>query len=88
MTPKLQNEIALFCYASVSRMFAMFHNDEFRGPNFKWEEFAEMMEKHCKTNLFVNVKFPKKQKEECEEHAGNTAREIAENLVHWMTEKN
>lgn len=35
-------EIAIVCYANVTGMFADFCNPSNRGPNFNWNNFAEM----------------------------------------------
>ena len=86
MTPKTQNDIALFCYSVVSHMFASMNNSRMRGPKFTWDEFPEMMEEHCRVMVFTSVLYPKKQQQECEDHAAQTGREIAENLVKWMTQ--
>jgi hypothetical protein len=56
------------------------------GVKFTWDEFPEMMEEHCRDMLFTSVLYPKKQQQECEDHAAKTGREIAEKLVKWMTQ--
>jgi hypothetical protein len=83
---KLQNQVALVAYATVSSLFATFHNPKMRGANFTWENFPELAESHVATQSFMSIVAPtKKIQEEVEEHARKTGRQIAENLVSLMT---
>lgn len=82
----LQNKIALGCYAIVSNMFASFLNPRYRGSNFKWENFPEMMKEHCERHVFLNTEIPKKHEKLAKEHAMKTGFQIAENLVKKMQE--
>lgn len=43
ISDKRRLQIANVCYANVAGEFAIFCNDEMRGPNFKWENFSNMM---------------------------------------------
>lgn len=83
MTPEKQNEIALFCYTAVSRMFATFHNPKMRGHKFTWDGFPEMMESFCRSMYPYNVTA---ETQEEFDHAARTGRQIAEQLVKWMRE--
>lgn len=78
-----QKDVALVCHALVGSMFAMMHNPRFRGPNFKWEEFAEYMGERCETELFIYV-HPCTDK--MKEYAKKCGSEIAARLVSRMSE--
>lgn len=78
MSPSKKKDVALACYAMVSNFFAMMHNPKFRGPNFEWENFADMMGEHCKVQIFIYVK---RCDAEVESYAAECGREIAVGLV-------
>lgn len=66
----------------------MFHNPKYRkyrGPNFQWAEFPEMMAESCKDSLFTFLHYSKKAAPECEKHAYETGHDIAVMLIEWMT---
>ena len=63
------------------------HNLKYRGPNFKWEDFPDMLSRHCKTMLFASVDIPENKKREYEQHAAETGRQIGEQMVKNMTEE-
>ena len=86
LSNKLMDRISLFCYALVSHMFATMHNPRMRGDKFEWDAFPEMMEDHCRVILCTFMSYSKNIKLECEDHAAKTGREIATDLVKWMTE--
>lgn len=86
MSPHRQDRIALYCHAVVARNFAMFHNPKYRGPNFDWASFPDMMAEQCKVSLFTWMQYSKKAAPEVEKHAHDTGRAIAVMLVKTMTE--
>lgn len=77
-------EIANICYAEVSSRFAIFNNPKYRGPNFSWDNFAEMCEENAWQFMFThNVRG---HKESILIAAKQFSKEIAERLVKRMTE--
>lgn len=86
LSQKISTQIALIAYATVSDLFATFHNPKMRGENFTWEKFPNIVEGMVATQVFMNVvcKDKKKQKE-AEEQGKKYAREIAEKLITAMT---
>jgi hypothetical protein len=86
LSAKLQNQVALLCYATVSHLFASFHNPRMRGEHFTWDMFPDIAAGQCQTQAFVNVVCSKKVRPEVDAHAEMTGREIAQQLVRWMTE--
>jgi hypothetical protein len=78
MSPSKKKDVALACYAMVSNFFAMMHNPKFRGPNFEWENFPDMMAEHCKVQIFIYLK---RCNAEIESYAEECGREIAVRLV-------
>lgn len=87
LSQKITNQIALIAYATVSNMFATFHNPKMRGENFTWEKFPDIVEGMVATQVFMNVvcKDQKKQKL-AEEQGKKYAREIAQRLIKEMTQ--
>jgi len=81
MTPKLQNDIALWCHAAAIGFLQTYSEKTNQGPEFKWNNFPDMVAKYCETMVFVYVAYHKKHKYEVDEHASKTGREIAEKLV-------
>lgn len=80
VSDKNKDRISLICYATVSHMFAEFCNDKFRGQNFKWEKFPEIMAIQCEMQvILVNLKG--KNNEAIKEHAKNTGKEIAQDMI-------
>ena len=77
------DKISLTCYATVSHLFANFQNPEFRGPNFKWDNFPEIAKGHCETQVYCANIGTKKTQQECLEHARDTGEKIALNLIKW-----
>lgn len=86
LSQKISTQIALVAYATVSDLFATFHNPKMRGENFTWEKFPDIVEGMVATQVFMNIvcKDPKKQKE-AEDQGKKYAREIAEKLIKAMT---
>jgi hypothetical protein len=83
ISDKKRLEIANVCYANVSGQFAMFCNPQMRGPNFKWDEFATMMEEDSDIWMYANN--IRGHKETIYRTARQYAREIAERLVKELT---
>lgn len=81
MTKNKQLEVANYCYALVSGMFANFHNPIFRGSKFVWSEFPELVSELAEVQVFTSVTMNKNNKAEIERKASEFAREIASNLV-------
>ncbi len=80
-------QIANVCYANVSGLFAMFSNEQYRGPNFSWEWFID----HCKENadMWIDVgpyKF-RGNKDAIYAEARRMSCEIAEHLVYVRNNK-
>ena len=71
-------EISLICYAEVSYHFAMFCNPKYRGENFKWSDFPEMMSDWAEIWLFTSAIPTNKENVQL---AQSFAREIARRLV-------
>lgn len=86
LSQKMTNQIALIAYATVSNLFATFHNPKMRGEKFTWDKFPDIAESMVATQVFCNVvcKSQNKQKE-AEEQGKKFAREIATRLVKEMT---
>lgn len=85
LSAKLQNQVALVAYATVSHLFATFHNSKMRGSNFTWEKFPELAESQVATQAFMPIVAPtKKIQKEVEEHAKKTGKQIAEKMVQLM----
>ena len=63
MSPNKESKIIIPCYAIVAGDFAMFTNPEFRGVNFKWNEFPKMMADKCRTEVFMYITGIKGDKE-------------------------
>ena len=79
ISEKNKDKVSLICHATVASMFASFCNPKFRGPNFTWEKFPQMMEGMCATQVFMaNIKG---DRQEVEDHAKKTGFEIAKGLV-------
>jgi hypothetical protein len=57
----------------------MFCNSKYRGPNFSWAEFANMMEGQADTWMMIHR--VRGHKEDVNKTAALFAREIAERLV-------
>jgi hypothetical protein len=83
ISDKKRLEIANVCYANVSGQFAMFCNPKMRGPNFKWDRFADMMEKSAEH--WIHIHNVRGHKETLKQTAKQYAREIAEHLVKELT---
>lgn len=86
LSQKISTQIALIAYATVSDLFATFHNPKMRGENFTWDKFPEIVEGMVATQVFLNVVCKdKKNQQEAEEQGKKYAREIAEKMVKAMT---
>ena len=86
LSDKKKMEISLVCHATVGNMMATMCNPKYRGANFTWERFPEMMAEHCKTQVFMSVPMTERLQKHCLEHAEQTGREIAGSWVKTMTE--
>ena len=84
LSNKKMMEISLVCHATVGSMMATMMNPKFRGAEFSWDEFPEMMAGHCRTQVFMSVSMTERQQAMVLEHAERTGREIASNWVNKM----
>ena len=71
-------QIANICYANVSSSFAMFCNPNYRGANFQWDKFKDMMVRMSDTWLMIHIP---KVTPEMQELAKQYAEEIASNML-------
>lgn len=67
-------------YSFVGSQFAAFCNKEYQGPNFKWENFPNMMSRLVTTQLILNVPHSKTYKQE-EEYSAKMAHYFATRLI-------
>ena len=81
MTQNQQLFINGICSAIVSGDFAMFSNPANCGPNFKWDEFADLMADRCRTDIFMYVKLTKKNTVEVQAQAELVGRRVATELL-------
>lgn len=65
---------------------ATMSNPKYRGANFTWERFPEMMAGLCKTQVFMSVPMSERLQKQGLEHAEQTGRGIAASWVKTMTE--
>jgi hypothetical protein len=86
LSNKKKMEISLVCHAAVGNMMATMSNPKYRGDNFTWERFPEMMAGYCQTQVFMCVPMPERLKKNCQAYAEQTGREIAASWVKTMTE--
>jgi hypothetical protein len=88
LSQKITNQITLIAYATVSNLFAAFHNPKMRGEKFTWDKFPDIAESMVATQVFCNVVCKSQnQQQKAEEQGKKVGREIAINLVNKMTEK-
>lgn len=82
LSDKKHMEIANVCYANVSMLFAMFCNDSWRGPNFKWSSFCDKMEREADLWMLVHdVHRSRGAKDEINKVAREYARDIASRMI-------
>lgn len=83
-----QLEIANVCYANVAGQFAIFNNPKYRGPNFKWENFSDQCVREADLWMMIHAVYSNssKNKDEINDRAREYAKEIADRLVHYLTE--
>lgn len=86
----VRKDIALFCYAYVSNQFAAMSNPDYRGKNFRWEEFPDRVSKHVENDIVVQRGIVGKgyEKEEIlrlTKLAAEYSRDIATNLIGFLT---
>ena len=79
ISSKKRLEVANVCYANVSGMFATFCNSKYRGPNFKWSNFSEMMVRDSET--WMHIHNVRGSKQEINALAKEFAKEIADHLI-------
>jgi len=77
-------KLDIFCYVTVSGLFAMFQNEKYRGPIFSWDSFPKMASSHCESSVLVLHPVPKKQHAEAKAYVAKIAHEIAAYLVYRM----
>ena len=78
MSASKKLQIANICYAHVSSDFAMFCNPKYRGTNFQWSQFKDMMVRLSQTWLMIHIP---KVTPEMQELAKQYAEEIASNML-------
>jgi hypothetical protein len=84
---KMFAEIELIAYATVSNMFATFHNEKYRGEKFEWSNFPKISEGLVATQVFMSIPIKNKKKlEEVQNYAKKRGYQIAEKLLKKMQE--
>ena len=73
-------ELANYCYAHVSGMFASFCNEKERGPNFTWERFVDICANRSFSCAMACIKFSDDMPQ-YEYWARTFSKEIAETLL-------
>lgn len=86
LTAHQQDKIALISYATVSHMFALFNNPKMRGPNFTWDKFPEIAARHSADQVYLAHVVPETRKDIAKTQAEIVGKQIAKDLVKWMTE--
>lgn len=80
VSDKNMDRVSLICHATVCHMFAMFCNPVYRGPNFSWANFPEMMMKQCRQQVHMaNIRGRNQQA--IYDHAEQTGFLIAQRMV-------
>lgn len=80
ISEKNMDKVSLVCHATVCHMFAIFCNPKYRGENFVWKNFPDMIADQCETQVFMaNIRG--KDQEAIKEHARNTGRRIAQKMI-------
>ena len=62
-------------------MFAGFQRPDYKGPNFTWTDFPEMVEDLARVQIFTSITMTKKTQAEIEDKAAEYAKEIATTLI-------
>lgn len=86
----VRKDIALFCYAYVSNQFAAMSNPDYKGKNFRWEEFPDRISKCVENDIVVQRGIVGKGYEKEEilkliKLAAEYSRDIATNLIGFLT---
>jgi hypothetical protein len=68
-------------------MFTNFQNPAFRGSNFKWEKFPEIVSNLARAQVFTTIYVTPTNKQEVSDMAGKVAKEIAEKYVYDIETK-
>ena len=72
------------CLTVVGEMFASFHNPKFRGPNFTWGGFPDLVSNLCAQQIAIHSNSRNRVK--MEEYAATFSRRLAAEYVQLMTE--
>ncbi|MNV71108.1 hypothetical protein D3C71_1641110 [compost metagenome] len=81
-----KTQISLACHAIVGDKMSMLLNPKYRGPNFSWDKFPDMMARQCRIYLPINVVMSQHMIEQCLDYAEQEGRDIAQTWVKNMTE--
>ena len=86
LSNKIHSQVTLIAYATVSNMFATFHNPKMRGDNFNWTKFPDIAESIAEKQVMLGIVIDNKEKQkEAEQLGKKLGREIAVNLIKEMT---
>lgn len=86
LSQQRRSQIELICYATVGGMMASMCNPKYRGSNFTWEKFPEMMEGFCEVHVLGADILSFKTHDEGIEYAKSFSKQLAERWVRTMTE--
>lgn len=86
LSTKIHQQVTLIAYATVSNMFATFHNPKMRGEKFTWDKFPDIAERMTETQVMMGIVINNKVKQkEAQDLGKKIGREIAVNLINEMT---
>lgn len=80
-------DIEFYCCSYVGTMFSMMLNPKFRGENFTWENFPNMVANLCEVGVHLEISSSPMQKDAVGEYARKMAINYAEKYVKNMMEK-
>lgn len=83
---KRMNDINFVCLSVVSNMFSDFINPKFRGPEFSWAGFPEMVSRFCVSQVYLSCSWAfdiksEKQRAEIDKYSQESAMRYAKQFV-------
>lgn len=86
ISKKRMYDIDFVCLSVVSGMFSDFINPKFRGPNFSWTGFPEMVSRFCVNQVYLSCPWAfemesEKQRKEIDRYSQESAMRYAKQFI-------
>ena len=80
------DRVSLHCHAVAVDLFPAMHNPKYRGSNFSWDNFPDMLGRKCRDQVSIMIDIGPTPKKLIQDYSYAVGLDIGKNMVKLMTE--